>query len=217
VGTEVRFSDFLELDTSFYFNSYRDLVVQGRVTETEGRVEAEEAYDNDGEGRSWGLEVLLRHRPHGRLFGWVAYTLAKSERRRDGEPWARFGLDQTHILTAVASVDLGAGWTAGARFQLVTGIPRTPIVGSVYDGDTNSWKPVLGEVNSARQPAFHQLDLRVDKLFLLDTFKLTAYLDLQNVYNRANSEFTVYNHDFSESATVAGIPVLPSLGVKAEF
>jgi len=217
VGTEVRFTDWLELDTSFYFNSYRDLVVPGRVTETEGRVEAEEAYDNDGEGRSWGVEVLLRHRPHGRLFGWASYTLARSERRREGGEWTLFGLDQTHILTAVASLDLGAGWTAGVRFQLVTGIPRTPVLDGVYDADTNSWDPVLGGVNSARQPAFHQLDVRVDKLFLLDTFKLTVYLDVQNVYNRANSEFTVYNHDFSDSETVPGIPVLPSLGVKAEF
>ena len=57
----------------------------------------------------------------------------------------------------------------------------------------------------------------MDKLFTFDTFKLTAYLDLINVYNHTNSEFVIYNYDFTESKVVPGIPFLPSTGVKGEF
>ena len=217
-GAEVHFTEWLEIDTSVFWNSYRELVVAGKVTESAGQVQSGEAFTNDGEGRAFGLEFLLRHKLRNGCFGWISYTLSRSERRGStDEEWALFNLDQTHILTAVASYDVGWGVTAGLRFQLVSGVPRTPILGSVYDADTNSFDPVLGAAQSDRNPAFHQLDLRVDKLFTFDTFKLTAYLDLQNVYNQANTEFTAYSYDFSESAVISGLPILPSLGVKAEF
>ena len=217
-GAELRLAEVFELDTTVFWNSYRDLIAAGRVTQSDGQTQSEQAFSNEGEGRAYGLEVLLRRQLAGGFFGWVSYTLSRSERRqRPEEDWALFSLDQTHILTAVASYDVGWGVTTGLRFQLVTGTPRTPILGSVYDADTNSWDPVLGGAFSDRNPTFHQLDLRVDKLFTFDTFKLTAYLDLQNVYNQANQEMTAYSYDFSRSAVVAGLPILPSLGVKAEF
>ncbi len=209
--------DFIDVDASVYYNSYRDLIVPGRVFESGGQIEAEPLFSNDGEGRSYGLELLVRHRPHGPFFGWIAYTLGRSERRRAGEDYSLYELDQTHILTAVGSLDLGAGFTAGLRFQLVSGLPTTPVTGSVFDSDIQAYRPVLGEANSERQPTYHRLDLRVDKLFVFDTWKLTAYLDVQNVYNRRSTEFTVYNYDYSQANSVPGLPILPTLGVKGEF
>jgi hypothetical protein len=37
----------------------------------------------DGVGRAYGAQVLLRFAPHPAVFGWVAYTLSRSERRHD--------------------------------------------------------------------------------------------------------------------------------------
>ena len=42
-------------------------------------------------------------------------------------------------------------------------------------------------------------------------------LDIQNVTNQQNPEALFYNFNFTQEATVYGIPILPTLGVKGEF
>src|SRR4030095_16316946 len=107
-------------------------------------------YVNDGEGRIVGMEVSAEFTPQRGTFGYLGYTLSKSERRDlDGE-WRPFDQDQTHILTTAIGHDLGAGWNVGARFRLVTGNPTTPVIGSVYDARTGGHVPLYGGVHAAR-------------------------------------------------------------------
>ena len=42
-------------------------------------------------------------------------------------------------------------------------------------------------------------------------------LDLQNAYNTRAAEGLSYNCNFIQSKYVQGLPVLPSLGLRAEF
>ena len=217
LGGEYKPADFFDVDATLFYNDYHDQIIPGQNSEQGGQIKAEELWSNDGEGRSYGLELLVRHRPRGRFFGWVAYTLSRAERREPGADWSLYGFDQTHILSAVGSYDLGKGWSVGLRFQLVTGNPRTPVVGGVFDSDQGLYRPRYGVPLSERNETFQQLDLRVDKTFTFDTWKLTSYLDLLNVYNHENTEFIRYNYDYSQSAVVQGIPILPSIGLKGEF
>jgi hypothetical protein len=67
-------------------------------------------------------------------------------------------------------------------------------------------------------PAFHELDIRVDKRFHLGAVDLSFYLDVINVYNRLNPDFMAYNFNFTQSKPqTASFPFLPSLGVRVEF
>ncbi len=242
VGAELTPLEYVDLDLTLFYNDYRDLVVyddgagNGATDDTggpdsgggdnngtddgtsHGSEQAAAGYVNSGMGRAYGLEMLIRHRPHGPFFGWIGYTLSRSERRdHASNDWELFSLDQTHILSVVGSYRLGKSWTVGLKFQLVSGNPTTPVIGSSYDVDTNSWVPVQGVPGSVRTPAFHQLDLRVDKVWTFNRWRLTGYLDIINVYNAKNTEFLYYNYDYSQSAPLSGIPFLPSLGVKGEF
>jgi outer membrane receptor protein involved in Fe transport len=177
------------------------------------------SYNNAGSGRAYGLEVLLRYKPDEHFFGWIAYTLSRSEvKPSPGDPWQLFDYDQTHILTILASYKLPKDWQIGLRFRYVTGDPYTPLVGSYADFDSGSYTPISAyPTNRARLPSFNQLDLRVDKTWTFKVFKLTTYLDLQNVYNQQNPEAAYYNYIYSKMGIVAGLPILPILGVKAEF
>ena len=113
---------------------------------------------------------------------------------------------------------LGRGWEAGIRFRLVSGNPDTPVIGSVYDSDSDIYWPVWGAVNSTRLPLFHQLDLRVDKnIVIYNTIKAAIYVDVQNVYNHRNVEGYDYNYDYSERQYFYGLPIIPSLGLKLEY
>jgi TonB family protein len=215
LGFEQELSGPLEVSVEGFYKDLDQLAVA--VPDALGS-ESGQRYDNIGVGRAYGGELLLRYKPMGRFFGWVAYTLSRSERRDtpDGD-WERFDYDQTHILTALGSYKLGRGWQIGARFRYITGTPYTPYVGGVVDYDAGSYAPVAGAENSARLPARHQLDLRVDKEWVFKSWKLATYLDVQNVYNRENTEDVGYNYDYSERDVVPGLPILPILGIRGEL
>jgi hypothetical protein len=135
-----------------------------------------------------------------------------------GAPTQLFDLDQTHILSVVASYDLGAGWELGGRFRYVTGNLYTPCVGSLFSSTGASYLCINGAFNSERLPPFHQLDVRVDKRWVFEDFTLGAYLDLINAYNRTNPDFILYNYDYSQSRPQTGsLPIVPSLGLRGEF
>ena len=65
---------------------------------------------NEGLGRVYGAELLLRQELWHNFYGWVAYTLSRSERRDTPDtPWYLYRFDQTHILTLVLSYKLPWG------------------------------------------------------------------------------------------------------------
>jgi hypothetical protein len=67
-------------------------------------------------------------------------------------------------------------------------------------------------------PAFHQLDIRIDKRWKFQDWTLGAYLDVINAYNRVNPDFIGYNYDYSQNRPeTASLPIVPSVGLRAEF
>ena len=162
-------------------------------------------------GRAYGVELLLRRRATERLYGWIAYTLARSERAIDGV-WGPSDWDQRHILNLVATYRLRGGYSIGGRFHYHTGRPYP-----VQDAST-------GTIDYLRLPAFYQLDLRADKRMVFDRFALTAYVELGNA--TLNQEVTGLSttEDASGRPTYDGKVrdlgfrlILPSIGVHAEF
>ncbi len=174
-----------------------------------------EALVQTGIGRRRGIQFLLRKQVGKRFFGWVTYTLSKSERADAvDQPYYPYDFDQTHVLGAVASYDLGAGFEVGARFRYATGFPRTPVVGTYIDGKTGLNEPLFGALNSIRIPAFWQLDARLSKRFKMGSTTLEAYLDLQNVTDRSNPEEIVYSPNYSQRRYITGLPILPVVGAR---
>jgi hypothetical protein len=173
---------------------------------------------NDGTGRVYGGEILVRQELAKGFFGWISYTFSKSERRDHADTaWRQFQFDQTHILTLIASYILPGGYQLGARFRYVSGNPITPVAGAYYDSTINRYAPLYGGTYSSRVGSFNQLDLRLDKTWTFDRWKLSFYLDLQNAYNRQNPEGTSYNFNFTKSAVQSGLPILPVIGLRGEL
>ena len=206
----------LLVDATLFYKDMTNLV--SLTNETVDGDQVDETYNNEGEGRVYGMELLVRHELANNFFGWISYTLSRSERLDPGESEYRlFDTDQTHIFTILGTYQLPRNWEVGARWRYVSGNPFTPIIGSAYNVDLDLYEPTFGGQNTSRQPAFHQLDLRVDKRWIYDTWTLGAYIDVQNATNRSNAEGLDYNFDYSQVRTQQGLPILPILGVKAEF
>jgi TonB family protein len=218
VGAEVQPVEWLALDVTGFYKTLDDLVSPTDATVMDGGMMRPLVYDNGGEGRVIGLEVSARQKLAYGLTGWLAYTLSRAERTDSGAGESRlFDYDQTHIFTVVANYLLPRNWQIGGRFRLVSGSPTTPVVGSVYNASQDEYDPVYGPTNSTRNGTFHQLDIRVDKRWIYKSWILSAYLDIQNIYNRQNPEGRSYNFDYSESKTQTGVPLFTIIGLRAEI
>ncbi|WP_163989823.1 TonB family protein [Pyxidicoccus caerfyrddinensis] len=242
LGVEHRFTDVLNVDVTGFFNRrFKNIALPGQLVEREGGGVVQLPYSNDGIGRAWGIELMAkkdRASATDKWSGWISYTFSRALDGRagpkpdggggfgggdfGGDSDATYGLspwDQTHILTLVGSYILGSGWELGGRFRYTTGRPTTPLDHGydVYRSDPNRYTPTFGPYASARASGFHQLDVRVDKNFQFQSWTLTAYLDVQNLYNAENAEFVFNDYRGRREYEIPGIPILPVVGLKGSF
>ena len=210
-GVDLDPNPTLHIEAEAFYKDLRNLIVRGE--EVGGPLLV-----NDGVGRVYGGELLVRQELSHHFFGWISYTLSRSERRDHPDTsWRLFQYDQTHILTLLGSYQLPRGWQVGLRFRYVTGDPITPVASAYYASNADRYTPIYGAVYSARLGSFNQLDLRVDKTWTYDRWKLSVYLDVQNLYNRQNPEGLEYNFNYTQSQPQAGLPFLPVFGVRGEL
>ena len=173
---------------------------------------------NEGRRDSYGFEMLIKREISEHAFGWLSYTFSRAHsRQHPGGDWIATSFDQPHVLNAVGSWKPGRGWELGARFQLASGRPDTPVIGATYDADTGTYVPVRGPLRSTRTPLFRQLDVRAEKVWLYKTWSLGLYLDIINVSNAENVEATQYDYRFRQSAPITSFPILPTLGVRGTW
>jgi len=227
LGHEWRMSDRLFLKVEGYHNTQDQIPAP---TDSLGL-----NFVPDADARMYGLEFMLRHESSERFFGWISYSVGRSERRFARRPsiglgpewnpdtWVLHDMDQTHHVEAVGSWQLGRNWSFGTRVQYVSGVPMTPIMGYTgdqyeFDADTGDYVPVEGEYFSERVEPYVRVDLRLDKKFIKKKSIWSVYLDLQNanyfVYN--SPEGYAYNYDYSKRTNYGWI-FMPALGVRAEF
>ncbi len=180
-GTELPLGGGFSLDAQTYyshmdpivfdlqFNADPSDVAARRPEVAPGELpEAEEEEDLDDfiapqRGRAYGLELLLRRRSKDGVYGWLSYTLSKSERRREGQ-WVPFDFDRTHVMSLVVGVPLPRNWELGARVQLQSGAPATTTKG----------------YNAGRNDNAVRVDLRIDKRAVWRDWLLDFYIDIAN-------------------------------------
>jgi TonB family protein len=214
IGVGQKIVDGVSLDVTAF---YKDLTQQAIPNSNSNYDPAAARYTSTGTGRIYGLETLLKVAIGDSFSGWLAYSFQRSLRTDPPTAQVPFDFDQPNNLTVLGTYQLGRGWSAGARFRLVSGNPYTPIKSSVFDSATGVFVPEYGETNSDRLAAFWAIDLRVDKVWTFKDWTLTLYLDTQNVTNRKNQEGWTYNYDYTDRTPTTGLPILPILGLKGEW
>ncbi len=191
------------LQVSGYYTDRSHLI----VTEPDGSLA------NNGRGRTVGAELLGTYRG-GPWFGWLSYSYSHSTRvDHPGDAERLFTYDQPHSLNAALSWKRGR-WQLGGRFQLYSGLPYTPVKGSVFDSDRNLYIPVYDAPNSARAPLHHQLDLRLDYSWHLGAAQMTYFIDVQNVYLNDSVVTYFYGYDYSQQTAFKSLPIIPSIGLR---
>ncbi len=163
-------------------------------------------------GRSYGLELLVRRSLTERLSGWLSYTFSRTERDSYDGATGAWGhraseFDRPHVLNLIAAYDLGAGWRAGGRVVAYSGLPYST---TSVDGTPN-----------ARMSPFYRLDLRLEKRWPESWGHVSVIAEWLNVL-LSKEDIGVTCNGVPGSANACGPqsigPItVPSLGVEAGF
>lgn len=151
----------------------------------------------NGEARAYGWEFLFRKNT-GKLQGWLAYTLSKSEQRtpprNSGEiginngAWYNTPYDKTHDISLYGNYELNDKWSFNGNFVFQTGQPTNfPIGQFEFQGLT---VPYYGLRNSTRLPDYHRLDLAATLSPRKNkgrNWQSEWVFSIYNVYNRRNA------------------------------
>ena len=208
----------LKLELNLFYKDLQNIAVTSYDNTQRNGMIVPERYSDEGIGRVYGGDLLLKVDNGKKLYGWIAYSLMKSERKdHPGDPWRPFEYDQTHILTMIVGYHFPWEIDVGGRFRYVTGNPTTALGPGVFDADQGVVIPIPGRPFAERMPSFISLDLRVDKRFLFKRWILAVYVDVSNVTNNHNVEGYAYSYDYGARAPVTGLPIIPSLGLRASF
>ncbi|MET0385846.1 MAG: hypothetical protein ABW321_07800 [Polyangiales bacterium] len=222
IGTEIKLPYAIEVESNLFYN-YMYQLTRGdgalRLDE-EGRVRPR-FYADDARGRAYGLELLVRRRLGDGLFGWLSYTLSRSERSTDASGPVVFFFDQTHVLNLALSYTIKGLFRVGARFTLASGRPVADLLdpsgeGTIFESDGDDLDPSV-RGRRTRLPTYHQLDVRIDRDFKVGPIDASVYVDVINVYNAQNGEGFQYEYDFSRRGKLPGLPFLPTLGVRGAW
>lgn len=183
-----------------------------------------------GDARAYGLEFLFR-KNMGKLSGWIAYTLSKTEQQTPGRTPAETGIvngnwyntnyDKPHDISLTASYELDKRWQLSSNFAYQTGLPTTYPTGQ-YRFE-NLTVPVYSPRNSNRLPDYHRLD--ISATFTpkpsSTTYRSSWNFGIYNVYNRMNAVSLTFrkNQDtgFNEALRLSLFGIIPSVTYNFKF
>ena len=147
-----------------------------------------EAVRFDGVGRAYGMEFLAQRRLYKGVYGLLAYTYVRSEYEFNGE-FAPSAWDSRHIVSLTGGAKLKRDWEIGVRWLYSGGLPFTPYdldvsLDQAYWDANNVAQLDYAQLNSGRNDAFSQLDLRIDKKWFFETWSLDVFMDVQNLFGQ---------------------------------
>lgn len=200
-----------------------------------------------GKGRAYGAEFSYRNLDFHNTVINFSYTFLYSQFKKldkDLKPtnvYQPSSWDVRHIVNVSAIHKFNRNWVLGAKWYFIGGFPYTP-----YDMERSaniaSWdirnRPYIDYAlyNGAKGGAYHQLDVRVDKMWFFKHWRLGFYIDIQNLYNFAAKGQDIYmpetdpttggnmidptnptKYKMKSVKNDVGGTILPTLGIVIEF
>lgn len=198
----------------------------------------DEEVTSESRGRSYGMELLYKDAD---LFGFnvlMSYTYVRSEFEGRDRKFVPSAWDNKHIFNIAVRRSLKNNWDIGIKWKYLGGGTYTPYdvekssLRQAYDAIGRAY-PDYSKFNTERYPAYHQLDLRIDKGFYFKKWSLMLYIDIQNLYNAktVGADFLV-NYDKNGNIMIdpsdnskyilrkipnSGGTILPTIGIMIEF
>lgn len=237
LGVERLFADDIKLSIEAYYKQIHNLPV---MDDWYPNIYAPNTrwYDY-GRGEAKGVEFLLQKKFADNWHGTLSYSFSDSRQTNpyDTSIWIPSDYDYRHVFTVVGVYRfefMNYGWyqklpawfresiggilfgdqmDLGLRWRYMGARPYTPME---WEPSSRTWTASAELVNSARLPPYHRLDLRWQMKRNFKRLSLSAYIDVQNVYNRIN----IWDYTYMPGCNVVPMNqqgIIPAGGFVIEF
>lgn len=175
-----------------------------------------QALEDHGQARAFGLELTWQKKMHHRFYALANLALSRSQYRNADGVWRSRISDRRYLFNLTGGYKLGRTWDLSARWLIAGGVPYTPF-DEAASRAANAGIYDLNRINAARLPAYHSLNLTLDKKFFFSASSLTLTCSLWNAYNHDNIAYLFWNRVENRLAQEMQWSLLPVLGVEFEF
>jgi len=171
---------------------------------------------DNGRARSYGVEATVQKKLVEGIYGLVSGSYFKSEFRDLTGEWSNRVIDNQATFAVEGGYKPNNKWQYSARWIFAGGAPYTPLDQelsalfgrSVYDES---------RVNAERNPAYHSLNLRVERRYNWRKSSMVVFLSIWNVYNRENVASRYWDEINNREETMYQWTMLPVGGFEWEF
>jgi len=169
-----------------------------------------------GKARSYGIEIVLQKKLKEKFYGMLSFSWFRTQYRDLEGEWRNREFDNRYIFAVQGGFKPSRNWEFSIRWMIAGGRPYTPFDieaseaanSGIYDQD---------QINALRMPAYHSLNLRLDRRFYLSGSNITAYLSVWNAYNHDNTASYYWNEIENKSDFSYQFGILPVIGIEYKF
>jgi hypothetical protein len=180
-----------------------------------------------GKGIAYGLEILIK-KESGKITGWLAYTLSKSDRmflNINNAVAFPYKYDRRHDFKIVLmypinnNIDLSANWVLTSGHAVTLPLERivssSATEGLLYGYQYPQEVYTYDLKNNFRMPVYHRLDISLNFNKKLTNFNRTLSIGLYNAYAKQNALY----YDFFEGKLRSNsfLSILPSINYTIRY
>lgn len=171
---------------------------------------------DEGRARAWGVELTLQKKLVQGMYGLLSGSYFKSRYRGPDGVWRDRVIDNRFVVGIEGGYKPNNRWEFSLRWIFAGGTPYTP-----FDLDASRAinRSVLDrtQVNQARYPDYHSMNLRVDRRFHFRSSNLILYFSVWNAYNRKNVSTYYWNEIEQKQDVLYQWSLVPVFGLEFEF
>lgn len=169
-----------------------------------------------GRAESHGLEVMLQKKLARNFYGVISGSYFHARYRDLNGIWRPRVIENRYLATIEGGYKPNNRWEISGRWVYAGGRPYTPCD---IEASKAANRAILdsSRINGARYPAYHSLNIRIDRRFWFQTRNITVYISLWNTYNQQNVARYFWNKVQNKKDVEYQWSLLPIFGIEYEF
>ncbi len=171
---------------------------------------------DNGKAYSAGVELTLQRKLVSGVYGLVSGSYSRSRYEGYDGVWRDRLVDNKVLMSIEGGYKPNEHWNYSLRWVFAGGRPYTPLDQEASAAINRSVRDEA-LVNAERFPAYHSLNLRVDRRFNWSGSNLIVYLSIWNAYNRENVSDYYWNEIEQKQDVIHQWSALPIIGMEYEF
>ncbi|MCP4215932.1 MAG: TonB-dependent receptor [bacterium] len=223
IGLNHLFGESVRLSIEAYHKSYRNFPVDPQrgslciLDDLFGfSLFGDGALSDAGKARSYGVEFVLQKKLKEKFYGMVSGSWFRTQYRDLAGVWRNRVFDNQCIFALQGGYKPNRKWEFSVRWLIAGGMPYTPFDIAASER-ANSGIFDTSQINGKRMPAYHSLNVRLDRRFHFSGSNLTTYLSVWNAYNNKNTASYHWNEIENKPDYTYQFSLLPIIGIEYEF